>query len=304
MRENPRTLTLGGRAWISALPVLYLALVVAGPAHAIAPATPGVCYGSTGVVDGGRLITIDPVTGAGTLIGDIVGIPAVPGLAINSAGDIYATDNLLDSNLYRIDATTGLATFVGDLGLDGPDGIAFDENDILYATETAGAAKLYTVNVTTAVPTLVGSLTNLPAGHQMTGLAFDPTDGTLYGSTGGPGTDGIYTIDKGTGAVTLVGTTGLGGSTPDLFFNETGSLSGSKGGGGNPNSLISIDKGTAAGIAIGPIGFVAVSGLDCFLPQVDVPTMNEWGAAVLVVLLVAGAMGFIPSPRWSSVGPG
>ena len=38
--------------------------------------------------DGDRLITIDLTTGAGTLVGDIVGVPAMSGLAINSAGDI------------------------------------------------------------------------------------------------------------------------------------------------------------------------------------------------------------------------
>jgi len=163
-------------------------------------------------------------------------------------------------------------------------------------------ANLYTVDVTTAVPTLVGSLTGLPDTDQMTGLAFDPNDGTLYGSAGS-GADRIYTIDKSTGAVTLIGTTGPGGSTPDLFFDGTGSLFGSKGGGGSPNTLISIDKATAAGTAIGPIGFVAVSGLDCFLPSPPVvPALGETGVAVLVGLLVAS--GLLSSHRWSEVRPG
>ena len=289
---------------IRALPLLCLVLLgVGGAAHAQTPATPGVCYGSTGVVDGGHLLTIDPDTGAGTLVGNIPGVFAVPGLAINSAGDIYGTDNPVDSSLYRIDAATGASFFVGNLGIEGPDGIAFDEDDVLYVTETFDLANLYTVDVTTAVPTLVGSLTGLPVDEHMTGLAFDPIDGTLYGSTGGSiQPDTIYTIDKSTGAVTLVGTTGLGGSTPDLFFDKTGSLFGSKGGGSGPNTLISIDKATAAGTAIGPIGFVAVSGLDCFLPPPPaVPALSEWGVAILAVLFVVP--GWLLSRRRSRTRP-
>jgi DNA-binding beta-propeller fold protein YncE len=116
----------------------------------------------------------------------------------------------------------------------------------------------------------------------MVGLAFDPTDGTLYGSAGGTlGPDRIYTIDKNTGAVALVGTTGLGGSTPDLFFDPMGNLYGSKGGGQSPdNTLISIDSATGAGSAIGPIGFRSVSGLAYALP--------EPGA---ILQLVSGAIG-------------
>lgn len=262
-----------------------VSLFASGAAHAQTPATDGVCYGSTGVNDGGRLLTIDPDTGAGTLVG-ASGVNALPGLAINSAGEIYATDNLLDSNLYRIDASTGAATFVGNMAIEGPDGIAFDDNDVLYVTETYELGNLYTVDVTTAVPTLVGSLDGLPVDDNMTGLAFDPIDGTLYGSTGGSTKpDTIYTIDKSTGAVTLVGSTGLGGSTPDLFFDDAGNLFGSKGGGGGSNTLISIDPLTAAGTAIGPIGFASVSGLDCaYLPEPSLPAMLIAAASALFAL--------------------
>jgi len=37
---------------------------------------------------------------------------------------------------------------------------------------------------------------------------------------GGQPADGIYTIDTNTGAATLVGKTGLGGSTPDIHFDQ------------------------------------------------------------------------------------
>ena len=76
------------RSTIHVLTLFCLAFVLAPAAHAQTPATVGVCYGSTSVTDGDRLITIDLTTGAGTLVGDIVGVPAMSGLAINSAGDI------------------------------------------------------------------------------------------------------------------------------------------------------------------------------------------------------------------------
>jgi hypothetical protein len=58
------------------------------------PAKPGVCYASTGFNDGGRLLTINNTTGAGTLIGP-TGLDFVPGLAINSNGGIYGIGDIL-----------------------------------------------------------------------------------------------------------------------------------------------------------------------------------------------------------------
>lgn len=41
------------------------------------------------------------------------GLTRIPGLAINSSGDIYATSRSAEAVLYRIDAGTGSAVFVG-----------------------------------------------------------------------------------------------------------------------------------------------------------------------------------------------
>jgi len=90
------------------------------------------------------------------------------------------------------------------------------------------------------------------------GLAYDPTDGTMYGS----GTnDDIYTIDVTTGVATFVGVTGLGGNIPDIHFDQAGNLYGSKRGAGGIYDFISIDKTTGAGTVIGSTGFAAVAGL-------------------------------------------
>ena len=72
-------------------------------------------------------------------------------------------------------------------------------------------------------------------------------------------------VDKATGAPTFIGQTGIAGSTPDIHFDASGNLFGSKGGGRGVNNLISIDKTTGGGTVIGAIGFAGVSGLASYV---------------------------------------
>jgi hypothetical protein len=228
-------------------------VTLTGEGVVINPAMPGVCYASTGINDGGRLLTIDNNTGAGTLIGP-TGLELVPGLAIDSKGIMYGSDG---RNLYKIDAVTGAAVFVANTGLQFLPAIAFDGNDVLYGLGLDPVNfqfSLFTINTTTGVPTVVGPA---PMGNWR-GMAFDPTDGSLWGSTS---EEEIFIINPHTGETTLMGTTGLGAGTPDIHFDDMGNLYGSVGGGGSPNNLISINKTTGAGTVIGPIGFTSVSGL-------------------------------------------
>jgi len=228
----------------------------------------GVCYASTGIIDSGRILTIDIKSGVGTLIGPS-GLTAVPGLAINSNGDMYGIDGAFGGNfdLYKIDAAMGKAVFVGSPGLASLPAIAFDGNDVLYGLgldPVTFVFNLYTINITSGVPTLVGPA---PMGNWR-GMAFDPITGTIWASTSD---DSIYVIDPNTGTPTLIGTTGLGVGTPDIHFDEMGNLYGATGGGrGGPNNFISIDKTTGAGTIIGSIGFTSVSGLSFFDKLVSV----------------------------------
>ena len=218
----------------------------------------GICYGSTGAAEPtnpGALITIDPLTGAGTLVGPtgIIGEdgPAVRALAIKSTGEMYAMSNTASSDLYSVNASTGAGTYVANTGLLRPGDIVFDANDALYAVDETDI--LYTVDEVTGTRMVVGA-----TGATLGGLAYDPTDGTMYGSGIN---DDIYTIDVTTGAATLVGTTGLGGNIPDIHFDQAGNLYGSKRGVGGIYDFIAIDKTTGAGTVIGSTGFAAVVGL-------------------------------------------
>lgn len=248
------------------IPVALLLVHLALPARsalAQTAASPGVLYGSTGVVDGGRLLRINMTTGAGTLIG-ATGLPGglAPSLAIDSQLRIFAASS--DHQLYRLDGATGASTVVGPTGIgDAIEGLAFDLNGTLYGV-TVSPSNLYTVNPSTGAAALVGA-----CGVDLAGLAVDPLSGVLWGSGAGVGTnpDGIFTVNKATGAATLVGLTGLGGATPDIAFDRLGNLFGVKGGGHTANNnLIRINKTNGAGVVVGPTGFTAVSGLGFALP--------------------------------------
>ncbi|MCK5406127.1 MAG: hypothetical protein KAJ37_01675, partial [Candidatus Krumholzibacteria bacterium] len=198
------------------------------------PALPGVCYGSTGVQGSanGALVTVDPGTGAGTLIGQ-TGLDRLPGLAVNASREIWGSSGGGGSHLVRVSASDALTQVIAPIrnvatGLTLPfaDALAFDKNGVLYAVDASN--NLWTIDTSTGWATEVG-YTGVLGAPFLVGLAFDPTSQRLYASTGGlGGADEIYEIDPGTGAATLVGNTGLGnGAIPDITFQDNGSFLGS-----------------------------------------------------------------------------
>lgn len=235
-------------------------LLLRGTGVQVALAQPGVCYGSIGRNNrdnnAGSLISIDPATGAGTLIG-ATGVTALPGLAVNSNGVLFGVD--LDGEVYIIDAATGQATLAFDTRFFNIRALAFDEAGRLYG---AASNALLRFDPATGRITVIGQTE-----VALRGLAFDPIDGSLWGSSGGFGVAGIYRINVETAEATLVGEVGLGEGVPDIHFDSEGNLFGAMGGGRSSNNqLVAIDKVTGAGSVIGDIGFSSVSGLT-FLAQ-------------------------------------
>lgn len=230
------------------------------------PGRPGTCYASTGNADmAGALLTVDPATGAGTLIGQ-TGRSQLPALAINSRRELWGSTGGGASQLVRIsasDAATQVIATIRNVSnsalLTFVDALAFDANDVLYGVDASNT--LWTIDTGTARATAVGS-TGIIGPPFIVGLAFDPTSNRLYGSSGGQGgADAVYELDPVTGAATLVGHTGLGnGAIPDVTFVGSGELFGSKKS-GNAFQWIHIDKGTGTGTVVGDIGFASVSGL-------------------------------------------
>jgi len=104
-----------------------------------------------------------------------------------------------------------------------------------------------------------------PIGFGVTGLAVHPATGVLYGSTGNaspvsPGS--VITIDKTTGAGTLVGSFGVAGRTmADLTFTSDGTLYGwLTGPAGGPDDLYTINLATGSVTKVGTSGLVSTFG--------------------------------------------
>src|SRR5262245_16582450 len=98
-----------------------------------------------------------------------------------------------------------------------------------------------------------------PIGFSVTGLAVHPTTGVLFGSTGNrspisPGS--LITINKATGAGTLVGSFGVAGATmSDLTFTSDGTLYGwLSDPSGGPESLYTINLTTGTATKVGTSG--------------------------------------------------
>ena len=84
-----------------------------------------------------------------------------------------------------------------------------------------------------------------PIGFAVTGLAFDPNTGILYGATGGfspsPPRRSIITIDPNTGVGTLIGAEGSGGPLADITFTSDATL---YGWGEGTDDLYTVNKST------------------------------------------------------------
>jgi hypothetical protein len=135
---------------------------------------------------------------------------------------------------------------------------------ILYGATSSGHGELYILNPATGgALTDVGPLNDGAAtNYSVTGLAFDPNTGLLYGSTGAVTGTKLLTINPATATVTVVGSYNAGtASMTDLAFDSSGNLFGiSSSGGAN---LYSINKITGQATVVGPsgVGFTEGGGL-------------------------------------------
>ena len=143
--------------------------------------------------------------------------------------------------------------------------------DTLYAATGASCnpGTLYTLNSSNGAATQVANITIGPDQvSDLTGLAIDPTTDTMYGWLNDDdcnfdsGTGTLITINKSTGAATVVG---IGvGQMADITFDRFGNLYGFSGGCGQNGcneggaDLYTINKGTGATTK------VSESGLDAF----------------------------------------
>jgi uncharacterized repeat protein (TIGR01451 family) len=141
---------------------------------------------------------------------------------------------------------------------------------VLYAVTGAGtgacggtSSSLYTIDPTTAAATLVGPIkVGATQVSHVVGLGVDPTTGTLYGFMNGQdpsctdfGAGTLLTIDKTTGAATVVGSTGAAGiQSPDITFDRFGTLYAWAEGGAANDDLMVVDTTTGTTSLVGECG--------------------------------------------------
>lgn len=123
----------------------------------------GKLYNYNGSGGSGSLYTIDPSTGAATLVGS--NGQFLDGLAIDVAGHAFGIDGIFSNALYSVDLATGAATQIGGLGFSPNEqfGLTFADG-ILYGLNSAG--RLYSFNTTTGAGTF---LVNTTCGGQACG---------------------------------------------------------------------------------------------------------------------------------------
>lgn len=125
---------------------------------------------------------------------------------------------------------------------------------VMYVHDSSG--NLGTVDTATGSASVIGNM-----GVQMTDIAFDPT-GNLYGLS----FTSLYSIDKITGASSLIGAHGISNGNA-LVFGKDGTLYGA---GNTTTSLYALNTATGVGTSLGSIGFasggdLAFSGDDFYL---------------------------------------
>ncbi len=249
----------------------FTAAALAGPGGGVSRDATGDSAAILAVSWDGGFVGVDPVTGAGGLIGP-TGFFGLDSLAEDSSGTLYTA--VADTELLTLDPVTGAGTPGAPIGLD-VRGLAFSAADVLYAIADLGPAstdQLFTLDPDTGQAILVG----LTGFTSIEGLDF-AADGTLYAWDT---VDGLLTVDPGAG--TAVDVNGAIGGNPDvqsLLFMPDGTLFG----GARPG-LFEIDPVTGAFAFIGNSGFdirgMEVNRAFLFADGFESGDVSAWSNAV------------------------
>jgi len=214
-----------------------------------------------GVTFGNQIITVDPASGNGVLIGSLNNIALAYGIA-NRGGKLYIFDQTVD-RIREINKVNG--AIVRDIAIGVPDllgegDLAFRPSDGMGFLASALDASLnpvndfYTFNIDTGTSARLGS-----TGVGIDAMAFD-SSGTLYAL--GQGDAALYTINTTNGATTKVGDLGVEQGSPigAMAFAPNGVLYASI-----DDRLFTINKTTGAASPVSStvldFGFSSVSGL-------------------------------------------
>jgi hypothetical protein len=168
----------------------------------------GVLYAVSGGggTDPRSLFTIDPATGAATLIG-AAGVLQASDLSFNAGGTLFAWRQGANQ-LATVNLATGVPTSLGASGIAGTTGggLALNGAGTAFLSATQATGTLDTVNTATGAGTTGPTITGAVFGASMNAMAF--SGATLFAvnsNNGGTASTHLVTINTATGAVTDIG---------------------------------------------------------------------------------------------------
>jgi hypothetical protein len=269
------------------------------------PAAAGVLYGT----DNFNLYTIDKATGAGTLVGSMVGNTSGQNVIdmTSGGGTLYGlvmeqVGNVTQSRIATIDASTGALSFgasiSGIVTTSGParriDTIAYDATTgTMYGVNNGPNKSLYTIDLATGAATQVGGLSFGSNTELYRSLGIG-ANGTLYAAllNTNTGSSTLGTIHTGSAAQSLLGQS-VQAQIADLAYDfDDGVLYGGGGlMGGTEAQLYGMDTTTGAGNLIGGTTAATLWAGLAVLPaaaQVPEPSSLLLGATAVLGLLAAG----------------
>jgi hypothetical protein len=151
----------------------------------------------------------------------------------------FDTDN---PGTFTTIASTSLDPFAGDFGIL--------SNNLMYVI-TYTSSTLYSIDVNTGTETMIAPVTGITAGHNISGMACDKTTGIMYVSSTDISASHIYTVNLNTGALTLIGTTGIAGII-EIAIDGTGTMYAWD---IVTDQSFTVDKTTGASTLLGALGF-------------------------------------------------
>jgi hypothetical protein len=236
----------------------FTGVELSGTGYDVALANEKTFYASSGLQNNGNLITIDPISGGGTIVGSSL-YNEVTSISISPLdGKLYGlVAGSSSADIVKFNAGDGDAHYLFTLGIPLMASIAFDTTGTLYGVTRTG--DLYTIDAVTGSTNFV-----VDAVGSYLGITFNPETNELWATSRAPtapNKDAIFKVNLTTGDTTIIGHTGLGKQTNDITFDENLDLYGVIGIASELNDFVSIDPTTAAGTIIGSIGMNQILGL-------------------------------------------
>lgn len=153
-----------------------------------------------------ELYSVDPLTGLSTLVAPVTGLTtgqSTSGMACDkNTGVMYVSStDIVNSDIYTIDLTTGVLTLLGTSTIPGLIEIAVDGHGTLWGWCIVTDAS-YTINKVTGVGTLVGPL-GIDLNYAQGGN-YDPVNNEVY-MFAYAASGGLYKLNRANGMANLVG---------------------------------------------------------------------------------------------------